>query len=52
MTPEESSFKVKLNLYGNNMSKNKATIAFLQGFLKTAKPEISNKISNLIDLWL
>ena len=29
----------------------KANIAYLQGFLKTAKPEISNKISNLIDLY-
>ena len=47
-----SSFEAKFNLSLNNMSKKiKTNIAFLQGFLKTAKPEVKNKITNVIDLY-
>ena len=59
MTPKDdngiktsSSFEAKFNLSLNNMSKKiKTNIAFLQGFLKTAKPEVKNKITNVIDLY-
>ena len=37
------------NISSNNMTKKiKTNILFLQGFLKTAKPEVRNKINNLI----
>ena len=40
------------NISNINMSKKlKTNIAFLQGFIKNAKPEIKPKVSNLIELY-
>ena len=53
MTLKEVLFvSVGNNISTNNMTKKiKTNITFLQGFLKTAKPEVRNKINNLIDMY-
>ena len=46
MAPEKSSFKVKLNLYGNNMSKKiKQILHFCKVFLKQLNLRLATKLA-------
>ena len=51
VSKESHSLGEQIKMYTNSMNKNlKSNVNFLHGFLRTAIPEVKDKIHKLIDL--